>query len=142
MDYRSGSVGRVFIIRFDHGDDFLEELTSLIKKETIKNGWFQVIGGVREIDCVIGPKEPVMPPEPVWKELRDARETMGSGSIFWDENQEPKIHLHAAMGHHGDTITGCLRKGSKTYLILEVILFEVTGLKPAGPGSRIKDSTY
>ena len=138
MDYRSGSVGRVFIIRFDHGDDFLEELTSLIKKETIKNGWFQVIGGVREIDCVIGPKEPVMPPEPVWKELRDARETMGSGSIFWDENQEPKIHLHAAMGHHGDTITGCLRKGSKTYLILEVILFEVTGFEASRPWEQEK----
>ncbi|MCB2182141.1 MAG: DNA-binding protein [Desulfobulbaceae bacterium] len=138
MDYRSGSTSRVFVIRFDDNDDFLVELTNLIKKENIRNAWFQIIGGVKEIDCVIGPKKPVMPPDPVWQEVRDARETLGSGSIFWDENNEPKIHLHAAMGHHGDTVTGCLRKGSKTYLVLEVILYEITGFEATRPWSDEK----
>lgn len=133
MEYRTGAVGRVFIIRFDDGEDLLAELTTLVKKENVRNGWFQVIGGLKEIDCVIGPKQPVIPPDPVWKEIRDARETLGSGSVFRDEKNEPKIHLHAALGHHGETVTGCLRKGSRTYLILEVILFEISGFDASRP---------
>ncbi|MCK5193783.1 MAG: DNA-binding protein [Desulfobulbaceae bacterium] len=133
MEYRAGTVSRVFTIRFDEGEDFLDGMIDFIKKEDIRNGWFHVIGGIREIDLVIGPKEPVMPPDPVWQEMRGARETLGSGSVFWDENNEPRIHLHAALGHHGETVTGCLRKGSKVYLILEIVLFEITGFNARRP---------
>lgn len=132
MDYRSGKINRVFTIRFDEGDDFLGELTNLIVKENIKNGWFHVIGGLREAGVVTGPKEPVVPPEPVWEEVQGARETLGTGSIFWDDD-EPKIHLHAAMGHHGDTLTACVRKGTKVYLVLEVYLIEITGIDASRP---------
>lgn len=138
MDYRTGSVARVFSIRFDDGEDFLGALTELIKKENIRNGWFQVIGGLRQADVVTGPREPVMPPEPVWRQVKDARETLGSGSIYWDEKEQPRIHLHAALGHHGDTITGCLRKGSVTYLLLEVMLFEIAGFEASRPWSADK----
>jgi predicted DNA-binding protein with PD1-like motif len=138
MDYRAGSVGRVFAVRFDDGEDLLAGLNELILKENIRNGWFQVIGGLKEIDVVTGPREPVMPPEPVWREVRNARETLGSGSVYRDENDAPKIHLHAALGHHGDTITGCLRRGSRTYLLLEVILFEITGFAASRPWSPAK----
>ncbi len=133
MDYRSGNINRVFSIRFDEGEDFLSGLEELVVKEDIQNGWFQILGGIREIDIVTGPKEPVMPPDPVWREMRDARETLGSGSVYRDENNEPKIHLHAALGHHGDTVTGCLRKGSQVYLIIEVFLMEITGFKAGRP---------
>lgn len=132
MEYRTGTVGRVFVIRFDHGDNFLEGLLEVIKKETISSGWFQILGGIRQAGVVIGPAEPVVPPEPVWQEVDEARETIGIGSIFWD-GEEPKIHLHAAMGHHGDTLTCCMRKGTKVYLILEVLLFEINGVKANRP---------
>lgn len=132
MEYRSGKINRIFTIRFDEGDDFLGELTNLIVKENIRNGWFHVIGGLREAGVVTGPKEPVMPPEPVWDEVQNARETLGTGSIFWDDT-EPKIHLHAAMGHHGDTLTACVRRGTKVYLVLEVYLLEVTGIDASRP---------
>jgi predicted DNA-binding protein with PD1-like motif len=126
MEYRKGTVGRVFSVRFDEGDLFLEEFIELIKKENIRQGWFHILGGLREADVVTGPKEPTMPPDPVWREVRGAREVMGTGSIFWDDN-EPKIHLHAAMGHHGDTLTACVRKGTKVYLVLEVMIIEMEG---------------
>jgi len=132
MDYRQGNINRVFAVRFDEGDDFLGELTGLIKKENIKSGWFHVIGGMREADVVSGPKEPVMPPEPVWKKVDGAHEVLGSGSIFWADD-EPKIHLHAALGHHGDTLTACVRKGTKVYLILEVYIIEISGLDASRP---------
>lgn len=132
MEYRSGNIGRVFTVRFDHEDDFLGELLSLIKKENIRCGWFQVIGGLLEADIVTGPKEPVMPPEPVWDSLTSARETLGAGSVFWD-GDTPRIHLHAALGHHGHTLTSCVRKGTKVYLILEVIIFEIAGIDATRP---------
>ena len=132
MEYRSGTIGRVFSVRFDEGDLFLEELLDLIAKENIRCGWFHVLGGLREADVVTGPKEPTMPPEPVWSQVRGAREVLGAGSIFWDDN-EPKIHLHAALGHHGDTLTACVRKGTKVYLILEVIIIELAGINAIRP---------
>ncbi|MFC1523954.1 PPC domain-containing DNA-binding protein [Thermodesulfobacteriota bacterium] len=132
MEYRTGSLNRVFAVRFDHGDDFLQELTDLIIKENIRCGWLQVLGGLREAGVVTGPRKPVMPPDPVWETLDTAREVLGTASIFWDGN-EPKIHLHAALGHHGDTLTACVRKETKVYLILEVIIFEISGIDASRP---------
>lgn len=132
MEYRQGSTGRVFCIRFDDGDDFLGGLTELIKKEEVRQGWFHVIGGLRAAQVVTGPKAPTMPPEPVWAELSTVRETLGTGTVFWDGN-EPRLHLHAALGHHGDTLTGCVRKGTKVYLVLEVMLIEIAGLAADRP---------
>ncbi len=133
MEYRKGSVGRVFAVRFDEGDDFLQGMRELIKKEDIRFGWFHVIGGLRRAGVVTGPREPVMPPEPVWRQVDEARETLGAGSIAWDENDEPKIHLHAALGHHGDTLTACVRKDTRVYLILEVYIFELSGIAATRP---------
>ncbi len=133
MDYRSGSTGRTLVIRFDHGDDFLNGLKEVIIKEKIRNGWFHVIGGMGEADVVIGPKKPVMPPEPIWQEVRSPREMLGTGSIYWDENEEPKIHLHTALGDHGESMTVCMRAQTKTYLILEVYLIEIIGFTASRP---------
>lgn len=132
MEYRTGKVNRVFTVRFDDGDAFLDELLGLIIKEDVRAGWFHILGGLRQAEVVTGPREPVMPPEPVWDTIRTARETLGTGSVFWD-GDEPKIHLHAAMGHHGDTLTACVRKGAKVYLVLEVVLIEVTGFDASRP---------
>ena len=132
MEYRTGSIGRVLTIRFDHGDDLLEGLKEIVLTEEIRSCWFQILGGVRQAGVVTGPKEPVMPPNPVWREVEDAREVLGSGSIHMD-GDEPRIHLHAAMGHHGETLTACIRKNTKVYLILEVILFELQGMEANRP---------
>jgi len=132
MEYRSGKMGRVFVVRFDDGDDFLGSLEQLIIKEDIRNGWFHVIGGLREAGVVTGPKAPVVPPEPVWDEVQGAREVLGGGSIFWD-GDNPKVHLHAAMGHHGDTLCACVRRNTKAYLVLEVYLIEFSGFAASRP---------
>jgi predicted DNA-binding protein with PD1-like motif len=132
MDYRTGSIGRVLTIRFDHGEDVLEGLKEIITGENIRSGWFQILGGIAHAGVVTGPREPVMPPEPVWDEVDGAREVVGSGSIHWD-GDKPLIHLHAAMGHHGKTLTGCIRKDTRVYLVLEVILFELKGIDASRP---------
>ena len=132
MEYRSGSIGRVITIRFDHGEDFLEGLKEIVLKEQIESGWFQILGAVRHADVVIGPEEPVMPPIPVWTNVDEAREVIGTGSIYRD-GEEPLVHLHSAMGYHGETLTCCVRKNTKVYLILEVLLFELKGFDASRP---------
>lgn len=133
MDYRSGSTGRAFVVRFDQGDDFLAGMQEVIRKEQIRNAFFHVIGGIAEADVVIGPKEPVMPPDPIWNQVRTPREVLGTGSIFWDDQEEAKVHLHTALGDHGESMTVCMRDKTKTYLILEVYIIEITGFTATRP---------
>ena len=132
MDYRTGSIGRVLMIRFDHGDDLLEGLKEIVQKENIRSAWFQILGGLRQAEVVTGPEEPVMPPTPVWRDVDEAREALGSGSIHMD-GDTPVIHLHAALGHHGDTLTACVRKNTRVYLILEVMLLELDNIDASRP---------
>ncbi len=132
MEYRIGSIGRVLTIRFDNDDDFLEGLKEIVLKEKIKNGWFQILGAVKNADVVIGPEKPVMPPTPIWTKVDQASEAIGTGSIYMD-GDEPLIHLHAALGDHGETLTCCIRKNTKVYLILEVMLFEILGVDISRP---------
>lgn len=132
MEYRTGSIGRVLMIRFDDGDDVLEGLKEIVIKEQVKSCWFQILGGIRHTRAVTGPEKPVMQPTPVWCEVDGARESIGTGSIHFD-GVEPKIHLHSALGHHGETMTACIREHTKVYLVLEVMLLEVNGLQASRP---------
>ena len=120
------------MIRLDDGDDLLKSLKQIVIQEKITTAWFQILGGVRRAGVVTGPRKPVMPPEPVWQDVEDVREAIGSGSIFMD-GEEPRIHLHAALGHHGETITACVRRHTKVYLTLEIILFELNGIQAGRP---------
>ncbi len=97
-----------------------------MRKENLRSGWFHVLGGLRQAEVVVGPREPVMPPDPVWHAVDGTREVLGFGTVFWD-NEVPRIHLHAALGDHGDALVACVRRNTRVYLILEVFLVEVRG---------------
>ncbi|MCW5200719.1 DNA-binding protein [Desulfobulbus sp. F4] len=127
MEYRAGTVGRVIAVRFDHGEDLLAGLRDIMLKEKVASGWFQIIGALGKAGVVTGPKEPVVPPDPIWQEVNSVCEVVGSGSVHLD-NGEPKIHLHAALGDHGETLTACVRRDSRVYLTIELLLFELLGL--------------
>lgn len=127
MEYTQCNVGRVFVVRFDHGDDFLAELTALIKKEDIRSGLLHFIGALEKADIVVGPEKVEVPPVPMWRAFSDGREVLGLGTIFWKDN-EPKIHIHSGIGR-GDTINlGCIRKDARVYLTIEATITELTGL--------------
>ena len=132
MEYQTGKTGRVFYLRLDDGEDLHASIRKLAAQEQIRYAWFQVFGGLKNAGVVTGPREPVMPPDPVWTTLSDAREILGIGTIFWDEDQ-PLIHLHAALGHHGDTLTGCVRKDSRVYLLTEIVIMEIKGIDVTRP---------
>ncbi|MDW7773975.1 MAG: DNA-binding protein [Desulfobulbaceae bacterium] len=132
MQYQAGTGGRIFYARLDDGEDLHAAIVEIAGREKIKCAWFQIFGGLKSAGVVTGPKKPVMPPDPVWAAVRGAREILGTGTVLWDRDK-PLIHLHAALGHHGETMTGCVRKDSTVYLVTELIIQEILGIDVTRP---------
>ena len=124
MKYQSGKTGRVFVVKFEEGENPLEELKKLTIKENLKASVFWLIGGIKEGRIVAGPVDNQLPPKPIWKEISENNEMLGIGTIFLYEN-EPRIHLHGVFGRENSVKMGCLREGSKVFLILEAIVMEI-----------------
>ncbi|MEW6713852.1 MAG: DUF296 domain-containing protein [Nitrospirota bacterium] len=127
MKYKTGRQGRVIVVRFEDKDDVIAGLAEIAKKEGIKAGIVQIVGGMREGDIVVGPESEDMPPKPVWKSLGESHEVFGFGTIFW-QGDEPKIHFHGAFGKKEMVKVGCLRKNSETFLVLEAVIIEIEGI--------------
>ena len=137
MDYTAGSIGRVFVARIDHDEDLLDELVKLARSEEIKQAFFMLIGAVKNIQVVTGPKEDSVPPDPMWHSIAGACEILGIGNIL-RKGGEPSIHLHAALGKGNDVTVGCLRDSVDTYLTTEAIIFEISGIA----AERVYDDMY
>lgn len=127
MKYQVGRQGRVVVAKFDDGDDVLNGLVDIAKKEDIRAGVLYVVGGMKKGDIVVGPEDESLPPVPVWKSLDESHEVVGIGTIFWQAD-EPKIHFHGAFGKKDMMKIGCLRKNSEAFLVLEVIIMEIEGV--------------
>ncbi len=128
MEYTKGSIGRVFLLKFNNNDIVINELGSFVKKEKLKAATIIFLGALRQGKIVTGPKKPVVPPEPNWVGFRGGWETMGVGTIFTNA-KGPQIHLHTAMGKKNKFLVGCLRGDSKVFLVIEAIMFELKGIK-------------
>jgi len=126
MQYAQGSFGRVFLLKFDDQDDLLAGIRTVAIKEQVKAGTIMLLGGLRSGSIVTGPKEAVIPPEPVWQNFSDGREVLSIGTLYWHDDG-PSIHLHGALGRGKETLTGCIRKDHSVYLVIEAVLTEIIG---------------
>jgi len=130
MRYTKGQLGRVFVLKFDHEDIFLDELSAFAKKEKLKCAAMVFIGALKRGGLVTGPKKPRIPPEPNTVHFKDGWEVMGIGTIFANK-KGPQIHIHASMGKKQKVLTGCVRGKSKVFLVIEAVIFELKGVKAA-----------
>lgn len=128
MKYTKGTIGRVFLVKFENNDILIPNLSSLAKKEKIKTATIIFIGALREGDLVAGPKQPVIPPQPNKIVFKDGWEVMGIGTLFTN-SRGPQIHIHASIGKKNKVLTGCLRGNSKVFLVIEAVLLELKGVK-------------
>jgi predicted DNA-binding protein with PD1-like motif len=115
------------LLKFEDKDDLLSEIKRVATTEKIKVGTIMLLGGMRSAGLVSGPKEAVIPPEPMWTNFDDGREVLGLGTLFW-KGDEPVLHLHGAIGREQKTITGCIRKESSVYLVIEAVITEILGI--------------
>ncbi|MBI4687656.1 MAG: DNA-binding protein [Nitrospirae bacterium] len=127
MKYQIGETGRVVVARFEDGDNILQGLSEIAKKEDIKAAVFHLIGGIKGGRFVVGPEKETMPPVPMWRELTESHEVIGSGTIFWQET-EPKVHFHGTYVKRDNVKAGCLREKSETFLVLEAVIIEIKGV--------------
>jgi len=128
MQYTKGTVGRVFLVKFEDDDVLIDNLSRLAKQEKVKVATMIFIGALKKGDLVTGPKQPVIPPQPNKMTFKDGWEVMGIGTIFTN-SQGPQIHVHASMGKKNKVLTGCVRGNSKVFLVVEAIVIELKGVK-------------
>ena len=127
MKYQVGEMGRVVVARFEDGDEIIQGLSDIAKKEDLRAAVFYLVGGIKEGRIVVGPEKDVFPPTPVWKELSESHESAGVGTIFWYGN-EPRIHFHGVYGKHDMVKTGCLRELARTFIVMEAVIIEIKGI--------------
>jgi len=128
MKYTKGTIGRVFLVRFEDEDILIEKLGVLARKEKILAATLIFLGALKKGILVTGPKKPVIPPEPNMVGFKDGWEVMGIGTIFTNKSG-PQIHIHSSMGKKNRVLTGCVRGESKVFLVIEAIIFELKGVK-------------
>jgi predicted DNA-binding protein with PD1-like motif len=127
MQYAEGQVGRVFVVRIDDGEDFLDSMRRFITDKGIQSGSVTFLGALMNGRMVTGPEEPVIPPLPHFVMFEGGWEVFGVGTIYPGEGG-PHMHYHASVGRAGHALTGCLREKATTYLIVEAVIIEFTGL--------------
>jgi predicted DNA-binding protein with PD1-like motif len=127
MQYTEGQLGRVFVVRIDDGEDMLISLHQFISDKSIQAGSILFLGALMNGRMVTGPEDPVIPPVPHFVMFEGGWEVFGVGTIYPGEGG-PHIHYHASVGRSGHALTGCLREKAITYLIIEAVILEFTGL--------------
>lgn len=136
MQATEGRTGRVFVLRLEDGDVVPDCIEEFAASKGVATGLVILTGGVGSGEVVVGPRRSdAMPPEPMHVPIDGAHEVVGVGVLAPDARGRPVLHIHAALGRSGKTLTGCLRMGVKTWIVGEAILYEITG----AAAIRLKD---
>ena len=131
-----GRIGRVFVIRLEDGDVVPECIERFAEEKGVMVGQAVLVGGIGSGQLVVGPRSSEeRPPDPMLLPIDGAHEVVAVGVLAPGEKGKPVLHIHGALGRSGQTITGCLRPGVNTWVVGEVILFEILDAKVA----RLKD---
>jgi len=120
-------LGRIFVLRFDHGEDLIASLKKFVSEKEISSCMALFIGALREGRAVTGPEQAVVPPVPHWEEYRDGWEVFGMATIY-SSDEGPRLHIHSSLGKHREAMLGCVRERAEVYLVVEAVLLEFSGL--------------
>ncbi|MFH1285804.1 MAG: PPC domain-containing DNA-binding protein [Candidatus Micrarchaeota archaeon] len=128
MEYGEGKIKRVFVLKFSHGEDLLSSLNKFVREKGISEGVLFLLGALKKGGVMAGPKESVLPPNPIWRAFTETHELLAVGTVYiYEENNEPRLHIHTAAGRDNSTLVGCLRETAQVFLIVEGVLLEFEG---------------
>ncbi|MCL2607381.1 MAG: DNA-binding protein [Methanomassiliicoccaceae archaeon] len=131
------SVGRVFILRLEEGEILHEAVESFALANNVKAATVTATGGADTgSKLTAGPKIPLSSSVvPLLYELDAPHELTGTGTIFQNADGTPVMHMHCSCGREGKSVTGCARAGVKVWLVMEIVMIELSGSR----SKRIKD---
>lgn len=124
--------GRVFAIRLEEGEILHEAIEAFCRENGILRASVTLTGAVGPGSVMVsGPKVPVgeiIEPETIV--LADPCELSGVGTVFPDEGGNPLVHIHGSVGRRGFVAIGDLHPKMIVWLVMEVVLIELTGEGP------------
>ena len=119
MKASEGHIGRVFVIRLEDGDLAPDCIERFASDNGISVGHVILVVGIGGGQVVVGPRHSNQrPPDPMLLPVDNAHEVVGVGVLAPGEDGKPVLHIHAALGRLGHTMSGCLRPGVKTWLVI------------------------
>ena len=128
MKASEGRLGRVFVIRLEDGDELPGCLERFAEEKGVSAGHVILVGGIGSGRVVVGSQSSEeRPPQPMLLPISGVSEVAGVGVLAPNREGKPVLHIHAALGRSGQTMTGCLRYGVTTWLVAEAILYEIVG---------------
>lgn len=127
VQYSEGNLGRVFVLRMDHGEDLIAALQKFVREKEIASCFALFIGALRDGQAVTGPEVSVVPPVPHFESFDSAWEVFGMATIY-PSSEGPELHMHSALGRGREALAGCVRESATVYLVVEAVLFEFSGL--------------
>ena len=127
MKYSEAKQGRVFVLRLEDGEVVHQVIEQFALDHKITAASLIVVGGADHgSTLVVGPEsDRGLPLNPMTRELTNAHEVAGTGTLFCDDEGTPLLHMHMACGRQDETITGCIRSGVKVWRVMEVIIHEL-----------------
>lgn len=131
MQYSTGRIGRIFVLRMNHGDRIPNTLESFAFEKKISCALCFFLGGVNDGSQIIsGPSSTNgIPIEPILKVLSGIHESCAIGTILLNQEKKPKLHMHGAFGRNDKTIVGCVRMGVGIWKFGEVVVLEILNVK-------------
>lgn len=131
MQYSEGSVGRIFVVRLEDGDLIADALEQFAREKAIRCAMVIYVGGASDGSrLVVGPEGQTEDPiVPIIFTLKGIQEVLGVGTLFPDESGQPVLHMHGATGREGKATVGCTRAGVQVWLVGEVIVLEILGVR-------------
>lgn len=140
MQYGTGEIGRVFVLRLEEGDRLPDVVERFAVEHDVKRGLAFYVGGAADGSrLVVGPEEDMEQGiVPMLHALKGIHEVVAMGTLFPDESGTPVLHLHAAVGREEKAAVGCARAGVKVWLVGEVVLLEIAGIE----GRREKERGF
>ena len=124
------TMGRSFVVHFDHGEDFYSALSDFCREHDVKQGFIPMfIAGMREVELVGTCEKLDNPDAPVWSAVHLTNvEAIGAGTLAYDEETQtvlPHMHVSVGLKEHSATAHTSHLLGAKIHFLTEMYLVEV-----------------
>lgn len=125
-----GAIGRIFCLSLEDGDKIPDCIEEFAKEKDIKSGFCWFLGGVGGGKLVVGPEDGnERPIKTLIQDFTTVHEALAFGTIFQDEHDAYKLHVHASLGRETSALTGCARHGIHVWQLCEVLIIEGAGIE-------------